>query len=172
MMKNLIPVSTLFIGINGLTALTLSYIAVMERTKTRIWHGESPDDVAKQPDPLASPNAWATMVETTTQKLIANTKSDESDDGLLQRKVRAYGNFTEYVPHGLLFVLALELMQGETWLVWLLGAILTFARVAHAWGVIQNYGPSPGRAIGFFLTWFVYIVGSLACIYYGFRGIT
>ncbi|MBD2342573.1 MAPEG family protein [Anabaena subtropica] len=169
MIENPIPISTLFIGINGLTGLALSSIAVVERTKTRIWHGESSEDVSKQPDPLVSPNAWAAMVETTTQKLITNTKSD---DGLLQRKVRAYGNFVEYVPHGLLFILALELMQAQTLLVWLLASILTIARVTHAWGVIQIYGPSPGRAIGFFMTWFVYIVGSLACIYYGFRGIT
>jgi uncharacterized membrane protein YecN with MAPEG domain len=169
MIENPVPISTLFIGINGLTALALSYIAVMERTKTRIWHGESRQDVAKQPDPLANPNAWAAMVESSTQKLLANSKSDE---GLLQRKIRAYGNFAEYVPHGLLFVIALELMQGQTWLVWLLAATLTIARIAHAWGVIQTYGPSPGRAFGFFATWFVYIVGSLACIYYGFQGIT
>ncbi|BAT53589.1 hypothetical protein NOS3756_25500 [Nostoc sp. NIES-3756] len=169
MIENPVPISTLFIGINGLTALTLSYVAVMERTKTRIWHGESREDVAKQPDPLVNPNAWAAMVETTTQKLLTHSKGN---DGLLQRKVRAYGNFAEYVPHGLLFAVVLELMQGQTWLVWLLAATLTIARFAHAWGVIQTYGPSPGRAIGFFMTWFVYIVGSLACIYYGFLGIT
>ncbi|MEA5600943.1 MAPEG family protein [Nostoc sp. UHCC 0252] len=51
----------------------------------------------------------------------------------------------------------------------MLGTLLTLARIAHAWGLIQTYGPSPGRAIGFFGTWLVYIVGSLACLYYSVR---
>ncbi|MFB2919843.1 MAPEG family protein [Aerosakkonema funiforme] len=49
--------------------------------------------------------------------------------------------------------------------------MLTVGRIAHAWGLIKTYGPSPGRAIGFFLTWFVYIIGASACIYYGIVGI-
>jgi len=38
-------------------------------------------------------------------------------------------------------------------------------------GLITKYGPSVGRATGFFLTWFVYIIGSIACLYYGCRGL-
>ncbi|MDZ7996071.1 MAG: MAPEG family protein [Nostoc sp. EfeVER01] len=164
MIENTVPISTIFIGINGLIAFSLSYIAAFERTKTRVWHGESKEDVAAQPDPLANPNPWASMVEQSTQKFI---KVKVNDYGLLQRKVRAHGNFAEYVPHALLFVLALELMQAQTWLLWLFGSSLTVARIAHAWGLIKTYGPSPGRALGFFLTWFVYVFGSIACIYYG-----
>ncbi|MBH8551457.1 MAPEG family protein [Nostocaceae cyanobacterium CENA357] len=164
MIENSVPISTIFIGINGLIAFFLSYIAAFERVKTRVWHGESKEDVAAQPDPLANPSPWASMVEQSTQKFV---KMQAHDDGLLQRKVRAHGNFAEYVPHALLFVLALELMQAQTWLLWLLGSSLSAARIAHAWGLIKTYGPSPGRAFGFFLTWFVYVFGSIACIYYG-----
>jgi len=158
-----IPISTLFIGLNGLTAVVLSYIVVMERTRTRVWHGESKAEVAMQPDPLANPTAWVSTVERTSQRLSAKQVSEE---GALQRKVRAHGNFTEYVPLGLLFIIALESMQSPTWLVWLLGATLTVARIIYAYGVITKYGPSLGRAIGFFGTCFVYGVGCLACIYY------
>lgn len=162
-----IPISTFFIGLNGLIAFILSYIVVMERTKTRLWHGASQADVVNQPHYSKPPNAWAAFVESYIQKSVT-TKT--ADDGVLQRKVRAYGNFTEYVPLGLLFVLALELIQASSWLLWLIGGALTLGRVAHAWGLITTYGPSPGRAIGFFLTWFVYIVGSAACLYYGIKG--
>jgi hypothetical protein len=62
-------------------------------------------------------------------------------------------------------------MHSQNWLLWFLGSALTIARIAHAWGVITTYGPSPGRAFGFFLTWLVYIVGAAACVYYGFAGI-
>lgn len=168
MTANLIPVSTLFIGLNGFIAFALSYIAAMERTRTRVWHGESKEDVATQPNYLENPNAWAVFFESYTQSHVA-TKA--IDNGVLQRKVRAHANFAEYVPHGLLFIVALELMHSQSWLLWILGGSLTIARIAHAWGLIKTYGPSPGRAIGFFLTWFVYIVGASACLYYGITGI-
>ncbi|HLO89050.1 MAG TPA: MAPEG family protein [Nostocaceae cyanobacterium] len=168
MIVNPIPISTLFIGLNGITALALSYIATFERAKTRVWHGESQEDVSGQPDPLVKPSAWAAMVENITQKLITEKIHAQ---GLLQRKVRAHGNFAEYVPQALLFAVALELMQTESWLIWLLGGVLTISRIAHAWGLIQTYGPSPGRAFGFFGTWFVYIIGSIACIFYGLKGV-
>lgn len=164
MNENAISISTLFIGLNGLIAFILSYIVVMERTRTRIWHGESKEDVVMQPDPLTNSSAWVKTVEEMSQKMSATQTQDE---GILQRKVRAHGNFTEYVPLGLLLIVALELMQAQPWLVWLLGTTLTLARIIYAWGVIRTYGPSIGRAIGFFGTWFVYVVGSLACIYYG-----
>jgi uncharacterized protein len=85
--------------------------------------------------------------------------------------VRAFENFTEYVPLGLLFIVALDLMSSPNWLLWLLGSALKIGRITHAWGLIKTYGPSPGRAAGFFLTWFVYLVGAGACIYFGFVGV-
>lgn len=160
----MIPISTLFIGLNGLIAFVLSYLVVMERTRARVWHGESKEDVVMQPNPLTHPTKWVSTVESISQKLSANKVIDE---GILQRKVRAHGNFTEYVPLGLLFIVALELAHAQTWLVWFLGATLTIARIIYTYGVITKYGPSIGRAIGFFGTWFVYVVGSLVCVYYG-----
>lgn len=159
-----IPISTFFIGLHGLMAGGLSYWVVVERTRTRIWHGASPTDVRDQPNYLAHPNAWAALVERYTQIWVT---PKTAEDGLLQRRVRAFGNFVEYVPLALLFMVALELMQSAAGLIWLLGVALTVSRVAHAWGLMATYGPSPGRAIGFFLTGFVYVVGASACIYAG-----
>jgi uncharacterized protein len=163
-----VPISTLFIGLNGFVAFALSYIVVMERTSTRVWHGVSQEEVANQPDYLDKPGKWAAFVESYTQKSVA-TKT--SEDGLLQRKVRAFENFTEYVPLGLLFMISSELMSSPIWLLWLIGSALTIGRIAHAWGLIKTYGPSPGRAVGFFLTWFVYLVGAGACVYFGVVGV-
>jgi uncharacterized protein len=163
-----IPVSTLFVGLNGAIAVALSSIVVMERTRTRIWHGESEQDVVTQPTYLDKPNRWAAFVENYTQKSVL-TKT--ANDGVLQRKVRAYGNFTEYVPLGLLFLISLEWMQAPAFLIYGLGSALTVGRVVHAWGLIAIYGPSPSRAIGFFLNWFVYVLGAGACVYYGISGV-
>lgn len=167
-MNNPLPISTLFGGIFGLMAIALSYIVVIERISNRVWHGETKTDVANQPNYLAKLGKWAAFVESYTQKFVA-TKS--SDDGMLQRKVRAFGNFMEYVPLALLLIILLELARSPAWLLWFLGSILTVARIAHAWGVIKTYGPSPGRAWGFFLTWLVYLLGANACIYYGSIGV-
>ncbi len=168
MNTHLSPISTLFIGLNGLMAFALSYIAASERVKTRVWHGESKEDVGMQPDPLTNPTAWVLAIERLSQRQL---QKSEPDTGALQRKVRAHGNFAEYVPHGLLIIMALEVMQAQGWLVWLLGSTLTIARLAHAYGLITRYGPSVSRAVGFFSTWFVYIIGSLACIYYSYNGL-
>ncbi len=161
------PISTLFLGLNSLLAFYLSYLVVIERTRTRIWHGASTSAVADQPNYLADPNPWAALVERLTQKTMV-TKT--ADDGLLHRKVRAFGNLIEYVPLALLMLFGLEMLRSPQWLLWTLGISLTVGRITHAWGVIVTYGPSPGRAIGFFLTWFVYLVGAVACIYYGALG--
>ncbi|MER3434013.1 MAG: glutathione S-transferase [Leptolyngbya sp. ERB_1_1] len=149
-----IPISTGFIGLNGLIAFALSYLVVIERTKTRVWHGETEAEVIHQPNYLESPNRWAAFVENYTQRSVI---PKTTDDGMLQRKVCTYGNFTEYVPLALLFVMALELIHSSAWMLWLLGSALTVGRIAHAWGLITTYGPSLGRAIGFFLTWFGFV---------------
>ena len=166
-MNNLLPISTLFAGIFGFMAIALSYIVVIERTSNRVWHGESKADVANQPNYLENPGKWATFLENYTQKFITTKR----DDGILQRKVRAFANFMEYVPLALLLIILLELISSPAWLLWLLGILLTIARIAHAWGVIKTYGPSPNRAVGFFLTGLVYLLGAGACLYYGLMGV-
>ena len=165
-MSALIPISTFFIGCHGLLALGLSYQVVIERTRTRIWHGANTGDITSQPDYPKQPNAWAAFIEKLTQQIVI---TKESNDGVLQRTIRAHGNFIEYVPLSLLFLVALEFMQASTSLLWLLGATLIVSRIFHAWGVIETYGPSPKRAIGFFGTWFVYILSSAACLYYSLQ---
>lgn len=168
MNENAIPISTLFIGLNGLIAFVLVNIVAIERARTRVWHGESKADVVMQPDPLVNPTPWVSMIESLSQKL---WQTQTNDEGVLQRKVRAHANFTEYVPLALLFIVALELMNSPAWILWLLGGSLTLARIAYGWGVIKTYGPSVGRAIGFITTCFVYVIGASACIYYGFKGL-
>ena len=167
-MNNSLPISTFFAGILGFMAIALSYIVAMERTSNRVWHGESQADVSNQPNYLEQPGKWAAWLENYTQKFVT-TKSH--NDGILQRKVRAFGNFVEYVPLALLLLLMLELNGAPVWLLWFLGIVLTLARIAHAWGVIETYGPSPLRAAGFFLTWLVYLLGAGACLYYGVTAI-
>jgi uncharacterized protein len=68
-MTNPIPISTLFVGLNGSIAFVLSYIVVMERVSTRVWHGESEADVSNQPNYLDRPSKWAAFIEDYTQNI-------------------------------------------------------------------------------------------------------
>lgn len=79
----------------------------------------------------------------------------DGGDTRLARKVRAHGNFIEYVPMALLMLGLLELSGlGAPWL-WGLGGTLLLARVLHAYGLSRHAGVSPGRFWGVILTWTV-----------------
>jgi uncharacterized protein len=159
-----VPISACLIGTHALLALVLSYQVALARTQTRVWHGSTRQEALCQPDYLAQPNGWAGFVERQT---VAQFTPSGLEDDRLQRTVRAHGNLMEYLPLGLLLILVLELMQAPASLLWSLGGLLLVARLAHAWGVIQTYGPSVGRAIGFFGTSLMYLVGSGFCLYIG-----
>ncbi|MGR3277429.1 MAPEG family protein [Acaryochloris marina NIES-2412] len=161
-----LPISSIFLSLNGLLAVILSLIVVWERAEARLWHGMSPADIAHQRDYLDNPNPWAAWVEKISKGWFLTPRPDQ---GRLQRKVRAFGNFVEYTPLALLFLMALELMQAPSPLIWGLGMTYSVGRIAHAYGVIGTYGPSPGRAIGFGLTLLVYWVGAGACLTFGIR---
>lgn len=141
-------------------------MVVWERTQARLWHGMHPEDIVYQRDYLDDPNLWAAWVEKISKGWFLTPKPDQ---GRLQRKVRAFGNFVEYTPLALLFLIALELMQAPSPLIWGLGMTYSVGRMAHAYGVIVTYGPSPGRAIGFGLTLLVYVMGAGACLTLGIR---
>ncbi|MBE9047851.1 MAPEG family protein [Pleurocapsales cyanobacterium LEGE 10410] len=61
-MNNPLPISTFFAGILGFIAIALSYIVVIERTKNRVWHGESKADVSSQPNYLENPGSGCNIV--------------------------------------------------------------------------------------------------------------
>ena len=70
------------------------------------------------------------------------------DNAMLERKIRAHGNFIENVPTFLIGLLLLELMIGSGLLVLVLGAVVVIARLSHAIALIANSGVTAGRLIG------------------------
>lgn len=83
---------------------------------------------------------------------------DGGNDELL-RRVRAQGNFIEYVPLALLLIALVELGGGASGLVWGLGGGLLAARLAHAIGVAKR-ATSPARSAGTLGTFAVLLVSS------------
>jgi len=75
----------------------------------------------------------------------------DGGDVTLLRRMRAHGNFTETVPIVLLAMVACELAQAPTWLLWSGGVSLVIGRAMHVATLIK-VGWAPTRAIGMVLT--------------------
>jgi uncharacterized membrane protein YecN with MAPEG domain len=82
----------------------------------------------------------------------------DGGDARMLRAIRTHGNAVEYVPIGLLLLLVVEINQTLPWIVHGFGILLVIGRLAHANGLGQSSGYSPGRAVGFALT-FIAIAG-------------
>ncbi|MEM7053563.1 MAG: MAPEG family protein [Pseudomonadota bacterium] len=81
---------------------------------------------------------------------------------LLERAVRAHGNFCEYVPFALVLLLLLDLAPAVSdIMIHVLGAALLLGRILHAIGLNQSAGTTFGRFVGTLLTWFVILVSAL-----------
>jgi len=72
----------------------------------------------------------------------------------LRKAIRVHANFAEYVPLALLLLLLVEQAHYSPWFVHFLGMLLLGARCAHAYGLSQSAGHSPGRFVGAVLTFF------------------
>ncbi len=83
----------------------------------------------------------------------------DGDDEDLARRIRAQGNFTEYVPLALVLILLLELGGAPAWQLHALGAALILGRIVHAWSLTAHSGH--GRVIGMTLTFFVLAAAAL-----------
>jgi uncharacterized protein len=66
----------------------------------------------------------------------------DADDRDLRRKIRAHGNFIEYVPTALIVLALVELAGVSATLVWLLGGLFVLSRVLHAIGMLYTSTPA------------------------------
>jgi uncharacterized membrane protein YecN with MAPEG domain len=73
---------------------------------------------------------------------------------------RAHGNFAEHVPLALLLILLAELIGSPPAMIHGLAAVLVFARLASAYGLLGSTAPTPGRVTGAGLTILVDIVAA------------
>jgi len=86
----------------------------------------------------------------------------DGDDLILRRRIRAFGNFIEYVPVGLLMVVLLEYNGASTSLVWLVGISLVLGRFVHAVGMLTSEHPVP-RMLGMMATYVSLVVPAVWC---------
>lgn len=90
----------------------------------------------------------------------------------LSRRIRAHGNFAEYVPFALLLLGICELSGTGELTMAALGLLLLVARLSHAYGVLVMEPKRPMkmrsyrmRALGMTLTWAVIGVAGLIAIF-------
>ena len=83
---------------------------------------------------------------------------------LVQRAIRAHGNFAEYVPFALLLLALCELNGLPDWALHVLGVVLLAGRVVHAHGIAQEPENFRFRVLGTSLTFTMIIVAAAACI--------
>jgi uncharacterized membrane protein YecN with MAPEG domain len=88
----------------------------------------------------------------------------DAGDPLLQRYVRAHGNFAEYAPFGLLVLLLVEAGGWPSWLVHLLGCMLLLGRVSHAWSFSVPELRERSRVVGMVLTTTMLALAAIFCL--------
>jgi uncharacterized membrane protein YecN with MAPEG domain len=94
---------------------------------------------------------------------------DGGDPGL-QRAIRVHGNAAEYVPAGLIGILALALLPAAPlWAVHAGGVLLTAGRILHAIGLSNTSGRSFGRAFGTLFTWIAFLAVGGVLIWAGLQ---
>ena len=91
----------------------------------------------------------------------------DGGDETLRRRIRAHGNFTEYVPLTLLVLALSEHLGLGSLYIHILGIALVVARVAHAYGISQPDEPLIFSMIGTSVTLGVLGVLSGYCVFVG-----
>ena len=91
----------------------------------------------------------------------------DAEDEELRRKIRAHGNYIEYVPTGLIALMLVELAGATALLVWTLGGSFLLSRTLCAIGMLM--GSTPMRGAGMILT-HVMFLASGGWLLYSFIG--
>jgi uncharacterized membrane protein YecN with MAPEG domain len=90
-------------------------------------------------------------------------------DVALERRVRAQGNFAEYVPLALLLLAFVEMRGAPAWLVHAMALVLVAGRLSHAYGVSQLRESFAFRVSGMAMTFTVILSAALAILIQSLR---
>lgn len=77
----------------------------------------------------------------------------DGDDETLRRRIRALGNFVEYVPMALLMLALIEAQGASTTMLWSLGGAFAAGRVLHAFGMLAMPRKPAPRIVGMMTTY-------------------
>ncbi len=83
---------------------------------------------------------------------LAGVAFGDGGDEVLRRRIRAFGNFAEYAPMGLVLLALLETGGAPASWTWAAGVSLLVGRIAHATGMLTSTRPTL-RVVGMTLTY-------------------
>lgn len=90
----------------------------------------------------------------------------DGGDKLLQKKMRAHGNFQEYVPFALILISCFEYIGGANWLIHILGMCLLTGRILHGFGVSMLHEKLVFRVTGMGLTFLSILISCFGILYF------
>lgn len=88
----------------------------------------------------------------------------DGGDSVLQRRVRAHGNFIEYAPLALLCTALLEIQSAPLLLVWAIAACFVGTRLLHALGMLYSEGAA-ARAVAMMVQHLTFLVAGAYLAY-------
>ena len=88
----------------------------------------------------------------------------DANDDILRRKIRAHGNFIEYVPTALIVIGLVEIAGASKFQVAALALAFFISRVLHAYGMLYTKTASIG-AVGMVIQHAVFIVSGIWLLY-------
>lgn len=89
----------------------------------------------------------------------------------MQRRIRAHGNFAEYVPIILILIGFLEISGSSDWLVHALGGSLLAGRLLHGYAFAFTEKSVVGRTGGIVLTLLALLVSGVMSAYTGIQAL-
>jgi uncharacterized protein len=81
-------------------------------------------------------------LQVSIRRAATNTTFGDGNDSTLRRRIRAHGNFSEYVALALVVLGLVEWNGAPTSVVWSLGIALLVSRVLHLVGMLYVEGPA------------------------------
>lgn len=96
-------------------------------------------------------------LQITIRRFKVRTVFGDAGDAILRRRIRAFGNFTEYAPLALIVLGLIEAQGAPSLLVWPLGIAFLASRIAHAAGMLYSVTPTL-RATGMLVQHTAFII--------------
>lgn len=92
----------------------------------------------------------------------------EGGQAKMLRRIRAHGNFAEYVPLVLVLLAMLEHSGAYKWLIHVLGVLLVVGLLLHGYAFALTDNHPLGRMVGMVLTLLVLLVAACMTLWKGF----
>lgn len=97
-------------------------------------------------------------VPVTLRRIKVGDLVGDSGDEKLHRRIRAQGNFIEYVPLGVITLGLIEAHGAAAWLVLAISGALALGRLIHAVGMLRSNAPL--RGFGMIFTYLALVVAA------------